>query len=175
MGVVTENPVVDTVLDRHARTLGVSYTDYRNHLYRGMNYQLRLLDLSEPAPQMALAWATHDIGIWTAGTWDYLAPSEELAAALAPEFGITEPTRVRTMIALHHSLRPVDDPWVETFRLADRIDAFRGLTVGTRISRGDVAEVVNALPYGGFHKLLVTNAVKWAVRHPLRPLPMVRW
>jgi hypothetical protein len=155
--------------------MGRSFTDYRNHVYRGMNYQLRLLGLNEPPPEVALAWATHDIGIWTPGTWDYLAPSEEYATAVAPEFGITDATRVRSMVAEHHKLRPVDDPWVETFRLADRIDAFRGLTIGTAISRKDVSEVVEILPYGGFRKFLVTNAAKWAVRHPLRPLPMIRW
>lgn len=173
--VVVEDPVVDEVLNRHAKAFGDSFTDYRNHVYRGMNYQLRLLHLDQPAPEMALAWATHDIGIWTAGTWDYLAPSEELAVALAPGFGITDTARVRSMIAEHHRLRTADDPWVETFRLGDRVDAFHGLTVGTAISRDDVAEVVAALPYGGFHRFLLTSAARWTVRHPLRPLPMLRW
>lgn len=175
MAVVVENAIVDAILARHAGDLGSGFTDYHNHLYRGMNYQLRLLDLSDSPPEIALAWATHDIGIWTAGTWDYLAPSEELAVALAPDFGITDTTRVRSMIIEHHKLRTVDDPWVETFRLADRVDAFRGLTIGTGISREDVAEVVSALPYGGFHRLLITSAASWALKHPLHPLPMVRW
>ena len=175
MAVVTENRIIDTILERHADALGENAADYRNHLYRGMNYQLRLLGIDEPPPEIALAWATHDIGIWTAGSWDYLAPSAELAERLAPEFGITDTARVHSMIVEHHKLRAADDPWVETFRLADRVDAFRGLTAGTAITRGDVAEVVGALPYGGFHTLLITNALAWAVRHPLRPLPMVRW
>lgn len=175
MAVVVENPVVDTILDRHAEVLGGSFTDYRNHLYRGMNYQLRLLALDQPPAEIALAWATHDIGIWTARTCDYLAPSEDLAVALAPQFAITDTTRLRLMIAEHHKLRAVEDPWVETFRLADRIDAFRGVTIGTHISRKDVSEVVEPLPYGGFHTFLATSAARWTIRHPLRPLPMLRW
>lgn len=170
-----QDPIVDTVLARYASALGPSLTDYRNHLYRGLNYQLRLLGLAEPAPEIALAWVTHDIGIWTAGTWDYLEPSVALAERLAPEFGIADPTRTKTMVADHHKLRSVDDGWVETFRLADRIDAFRGLVIGTELHRADVDEVVGALPYGGFHAFLVRSAARWTVRHPLRPLPMLRW
>jgi hypothetical protein len=175
MNAVVTDPVVDTVLDRQADALGPSFTDYRNHAYRGMNYHLRLLGATEPTAEVALAWATHDIGIWTAGTWDYLPPSEHYAVELAPEFGIGDTARLRAMIVEHHKLRALDDPLVETFRLADRVDAFHGLTIGTGLSRADVAEVVEALPYGGFHKFLVGAAAKWTVRHPLRPLPMLRW
>jgi hypothetical protein len=175
MAVVVDNSIIDAVLDRHAPALGASFTDYRNHLYRGMNYQLRLLELAEPPSEIALAWATHDIGIWTAGTWDYLEPSAALAEQLAPEFDVADVFRTKTMIADHHRLRPVDDVWVETFRLGDRVDAFRGLVIGTGLHRADVHELVEALPYGGFHTFLLRSAAKWSLRHPLRPLPMLRW
>lgn len=175
MTVVVENPIIDAVLDRYAVEVGTSCTDYRNHLYRGMNYQLRLLRLAEPPPEIALAWAVHDIGIWTAGTWDYLAPSVALAERLAPDFGVTDIARTKTMVADHHKLRSVDDNWVESFRLADRADAFRGLVIGTGLHGADVREVVAALPYGGFHTFLLRSAAKWTLRHPLRPLPMLRW
>lgn len=175
MAVLADNPIIDAVLDRYAAQLGDSATDYRNHLYRGMNYQLRLLGLTEPPPEIALAWAVHDIGIWTAGTWDYLPPSAALVDELAAEFGVTDTARTRAMVLEHHKLRPVSDAWVETFRLADRVDAFRGLTVGTPLGRADVREVVAALPYGGFHTFLVRSAAVWTLRHPLRPMPMLRW
>lgn len=175
MAVLTENPIIDSVLNRHAAALAASFIDYRNHLYRGLNYQLRLLDLTEPPPEIALAWATHDIGIWTAGTWDYLEPSAALAQRLAPEFGITDPNRTVTMVVDHHKLRAVADPWVETFRLADRVDAFHGLRVGTGLRCGDIDEVVAALPYGGFHGFLIRSAARWTLKHPLRPMPMLRW
>lgn len=175
MSVVLTNPIVDAVLDRHTPALGESFTDYRNHLYRGMNYQLRLLGLAEPPPEIALAWATHDIGIWTAGTWDYLGPSAALAEQLAPEFGVVDVSRTTAMVTDHHKLRPVDDVWVETFRLGDRVDVFRGLAVGTQLHRSDVREVVNTLPYGGFHTFMLGSAARWTLRHPLRPLPMLRW
>lgn len=175
MAVLTENPIVDAVLDRYATAIGPSLTAYRNHLYRGMNYQLRLLGITEPPPEIALAWAVHDIGIWTAGTWDYIEPSAALAGQLAAEFGVTDVERTKTMVVDHHKLRPVDDEWVETFRLGDRVDAFRGLTIGTEVHRADVREVVEALPYGGFHTFLLRSAAGWTLRHPLRPMPMLRW
>lgn len=175
MAVLVANPIIDTVLDRYATQLGDSRTDYRNHLYRAMNYQLRLLNSPEPAPEIALAWAVHDIGIWTAGTWDYLEPSAALVDELAAEFDVTDIRRTKTMVVDHHKLRRVDDPYVETFRLADRVDAFRGLTLGTGLTRADVREVVKALPYGGFHTFLIRSAAAWTRHHPLRPMPMLRW
>lgn len=175
MAVLVENPIIDTVLDRYQPQLGDSATDYRNHAYRGLNYQLRLLGISEPPREIALAWAVHDIGIWTAGTWDYLSPSAALVDELAAEFGISDVERTRSMMLDHHKLRPVADVWVETFRLADRVDAFRGLRLGTSLGRAEVREVVAALPYGGFHTFLVRSAAAWTRRHPLRPMPMLRW
>ncbi|MUM18500.1 hypothetical protein FZI91_18970 [Mycobacterium sp. CBMA271] len=175
MTVLVADPIVDAVLDRYALTIGDSLTDYRNHLYRGMNYQLRLLGMTQAPPEIALAWATHDIGIWTAGTWDYLDPSVALAEQLAPEFGITDVARTKAMVADHHKLRAADDLWVEMFRLGDRVDAFRGLYAWTGLERSDVREVVEALPYGGFHGFLLKTAGKWTLKHPLRPMPMLRW
>ena len=175
MTVLVNNPIIDAVLDRYAPQLGDSATDYRNHLYRALNYQLRLLNTPEPPPEIALAWAVHDIGIWTAGTWDYLAPSAAVVDEWAAQSGVTDVARTKTMVVDHHKLRSVDDRYVETFRLADRVDAFRGLTLGTPLTRADVREVVAALPYGGFHTFLIRSAAAWTRHHPLRPLPMLRW
>jgi len=35
--------------------------------------------------------------------------------------------------------------------------------------------VVAQLPYRGFHAFLARGLTSYAVRHPLRPLPMLRW
>ena len=175
MTVLVENPIIDAVLADHASRLGAAGTDYRNHLYRGLNYQLRLLRITEPPAEIALAWAVHDLGIWAAGTWDYLAPSAGLVDDYAVRFDIADTVRTKRMVLEHHRLRGVADDWVETFRLADRVDAFRGLRLGTAITAADVGEVVAALPYGGFHTLLIRTAAAWTLRHPLRPLPMLRW
>ena len=76
--------------------------------------------------EIALAWALHDIGIWTSG-WDYIPPSLKQVDELAPLYRIAHVDRVRQMMEWHHKVRPCRDDWVEIFRVADRIDVTRGL------------------------------------------------
>jgi hypothetical protein len=169
----TSHPIVDEVLDRHRGAMGGHMPAYRNHVYRGMNYHQLLL--GAPLPDFALvAWATHDLGIWTAGTFDYLTPSADLAAAHAEEIGIPEVDRLRALVTEHHRLRPVGDPMTESFRKADLVDVSRGL-LSNRLDRSDVRAVVAQLPYHGFHAFLAKGLVSYGARHPLRPLPMLRW
>ena len=146
---------------------------YRNHVYRCINYHQLLL--GESLPDFALlAWVAHDLGIWTAGTFDYLAPSADLASGHADEFGITETERLQRLITEHHRLRPSDDRMTETFRKADLVDVSRGLLRGG-IRRSTVKAVVAQRPYRGFHAFLAKGLTSYAARHPLRPLPMMRW
>lgn len=168
MTVVTTNGLIDEVLARYEVP-----GNYRNHVYRGLNYQLKLLGLEEVPNDIALAWALHDIGLFTAG-WDYLGPSVRLVDQLAGDYGIDNVARVRQMVELHHKLRPCRDTWVESFRVADRIDVSGGLLSGG-LARSAIKDVVAAHPYAGFHGFLARTAVRWAVRHPLRPMPMMRW
>ncbi|MGO8966229.1 hypothetical protein [Mycobacterium sp.] len=173
MEVVTAHPIVDAVLDRHRDALGDDLHTYRNHVYRCINYHQLLLGASIP-DFAALAWAAHDLGIWTARTFDYLTPSADLAARHAEEFGITEIDRLQTLITEHHRLRRSDDHVTETFRKADLVDVSHGL-LRNRIERSAVQAVVTELPYRGFHAFLAKGLAGHAVRHPLRPLPMLRW
>jgi hypothetical protein len=173
MNVVTTHPIVDAVLQRYEDALGGDYGAYRNHVYRGLTYHQALR--GAPVPDWAaLAWAVHDLGIWTAGTFDYLGPSADLASALANELGVTEVGHARTMILEHHKLRAVDDPMSEAFRIADRIDVSRGALTGS-LQRSCVKGVVRELPYRGFHAFLVRGLLGYAATHPLRPFPMLRW
>ena len=60
------------------------FTAYRNHAYRVVNFCAH----SRPAPtprleKIALAAAFHDLGIWTAHTFDYLEPSIDLACDIS--------------------------------------------------------------------------------------------
>ncbi len=171
--VVTRHAIVDAVLDRHRDALGADRSAYRNHVYRCITYHQLLLGFSIP-DVAALAWATHDLGIWTAGTLDYLAPSADLAAAYADEFGIDDVDQLRALVTEHHRLRPVEDRVTETFRQADLIDVSHGV-LRREIRRPAVRAAVGALPYNGFHAFLAKGLTGYAVRHPLRPLPMMRW
>lgn len=168
MTVVVKNDLIDGILDRFAVP-----PNYRNHVYRGLNYQLKLLGTEEVSNDVALAWALHDIGLFTAG-WDYLGPSVKLVDELAGDYDVDDVARVRQMVEQHHKLRPCRDTWVESFRIADRIDVTRGALAGG-LDRAAVAEVVAAHPYEGFHGFLLRTAAGWAARHPLRPMPMMRW
>ena len=62
----------------------------------------------------------------------------------------------------------------ETFRKADLVDVSRACYVaelGARLSGPPSRE----LPYRGFHVFLAKGLTRYAARHPLRPLPMMRW
>ncbi|MQY31438.1 hypothetical protein [Nocardia aurantia] len=173
MQVRTSHPIVDAILDRYRREVGTALPAYRNHVLRSLNYHQLLL--GEPVPgTAALAWAVHDLGIWTAGTWDYLDPSADLVSKHAAEFGIDDIEGTRRMVLDHHRLHATDDRLSETFRLADRIDATRGL-LRRPATRADIEAVAAQLPYEGFHTFLIRRGVAYALTHPTRPLPMVRW
>jgi hypothetical protein len=171
--VVTAHPIVDTVLDRHRDALGDDMSAYRNHVYRCITYQQLLLGFSVP-DVAALAWAVHDLGIWTERTFDYLGPSADLGAQYAEKFGVTDVDQLRALVREHHRLRPVDDRVIETFRRADLVDVSHGL-LHNRIGRSAVRAAVAQLPYCGFHAFLAKGLTGYAARHPLRPLPMMRW
>lgn len=173
MKVVTSHPIIDAVLEQHRDALGSHLPIYRNHVYRSLNYHQLLL--GGPVPDTAaLAWAVHDLGVWTANTLDYLMPSADLAAAHAAEFGITSIDEARTMVIEHHKLRRTGSRMIDAFRAADLADASRGLLAG-RIQRSNVRAVVDALPYLGFHTFLAVGLARHAIRHPTRPMPMLRW
>ena len=73
---------LDRVLETHAVELGDDFTAYRNHAYRVVNLCVALAPCGDAAlEKVALAAAFHDLGIWTARTFDYLAPSIDLACA----------------------------------------------------------------------------------------------
>lgn len=171
--VVTNHPVVETLLHRYHRELGDHILTYRNHVYRCTTYHELLL--GAPVPDFAvLAWAAHDLGIWTADTFDYLEPSADLAAAHSEEFGIKNVDQLRKLINHHHRLRQSHDHMTETFRRADLIDVSRGLLSGS-IGHSTIQSIVTELPYCGFHVFLAKGLIRYAVQHPLRPFPMLRW
>lgn len=171
--VVTTHPVVDAVIDRHDAELGSDRKTYRHHVLRCVNYHA-LLTGQPVEDDVALAWAVHDLGIWTADTFDYLDPSADLADGMAADFGIESTARARRLVLDHHKLRSLADPEAEAFRQADLVDVSHGL-LRAGIPRSEVRAVVDALPYLGFHGFLARGMTRHAAKHPSRPLPMVRW
>lgn len=171
---------LDALLAPHRAALGADWAGYTGHVHR----MAGLVLAQEPAPgfdadsraQLAVAAVFHDLGIWLDGTFDYLDPSAAHAAdhlrAAGREAWIP---RVDRMIQRHHQLRPIrDDALVEAFRRADLAD----LTFGRAhrgIPRGTWRELHARWPIAGFHWRLVQLSAAEARRHPLRPLPMLRW
>jgi len=171
-------PCLDALLDRHAETLGSSFSAYRNHAYRVVNFHCLLSQDPVDLDKLAIAAAYHDLGIWSAGTFDYLAPSIAMANAYLDECGHPEWSQeIEAMIDHHHKLTPCDPHGhssVETFRRADWVDVSKG-RIRFGLKRCVVAPVMNMFPGHGFHRLLVKLSFKRMLTHPLNPLPMLRW
>jgi hypothetical protein len=127
--------------------------------------------------KIAVAAVFHDLGIWTNGTFDYIAPSITLAhdylIARGCEDWIAE---IEAMIADHHKItKSTADPGslIDAFRRADWIDVTRGLR-GFGVPRPLLARLSASWPSAGFHWRLVTLTFDRFRSHPLTPLPMVR-
>ena len=173
---LTRIPTVDAVLKDHRTVLRDDFVAYRNHVYRVVNLCVAMVGRSE-LEKVAVAAVFHDLGIWTSGTFDYIAPSVTLACeylvTAAREDWIPE---IEEMIADHHKITPATadpDSLVEAFRRADWID----VTCGLRrfgMPRPFVARLFATWPSAGFHWRLVSLALDRFRHHPLTPLPMVR-
>ena len=173
---LTRIPTVDRVLNDHAMALGDDFVAYRNHVYRIANLCAAIAGRRE-LEKIAVAAVFHDLGIWTNGTFDYIAPSIALAhdylVAGAREDWTNE---IESMIADHHKIMPSTagpDSLIEAFRQADWIDVTRGLR-RFGIPRPFVALLFATWPSAGFHWRLVTLTLNRFRSHPLTPLPMVR-
>lgn len=171
-------PMVEAVLATHADRIGSDLPAYRHHVYRVINLVDALAPL-DPAdhPAIGAAAAFHDIGLWTAGRWDYIPPSIAAATqwlqdrALAASIPL-----VRDMIANHHKLSPCPPgthPLVEHFRRADWCDVSLGLRAGG-VPAERYRAILRRFPALGFHRRLAGLALRHAWRQPLRPFPMLR-
>ena len=175
-----ESATLDTVLNAHAVALGGDFAGYRNHAYRVANLCLALSpsDDADFRERIAIAAAFHDLGIWSASTFDYLKPSIQLASShLARANRSIWAPEVETMILEHHKLsryrrRP---EWLaEPFRKADLIDLSKG-TFRFGLPLAFVTALYEQWPDAGFHRRLVRLSFARLKTHPWNPLPMVRW
>ena len=172
-------PLVDDILASHRDALGPDLAGYRNHVTRVLHFLFAIEpQLRDAGDQILIAAAFHDLGIWTARTFDYLAPSSRLAldcliaCGLAPLW-----PEVDLIIQQHHKLRSYRGPFspsVESFRRADLVDLSLGLIRFGLTSRF-IHSVRDALPNAHFHARLLALTGQQLLRSPLRPLPMIRW
>lgn len=175
----TEIGALDGILAAHASAIGPDLTPYRNHTYRVANLCLaQVRPDAETVEKVGIAAAFHDLGIWTEHTFDYLEPSVRLATAYLAEAGKSAWTdEIAAMIREHHKITSyrANPEWlVEPFRRADWTDVTLGaLTFGT--PRTFIRELYRQWPDAGFHRLLVRLELRHLGKHPLNPLPVLRW
>lgn len=171
--------LIDELLGAHGAALGPAYRPYRNHVHRIFHLTRTLRGTNDATEDrlIAVAGVFHDLGIWTHHTLDYLDPSAELATVYLDETGWgTAAPVVRELVLRHHHIRPVGpkDDLVECFRRADWLDVSQGL-LRSGVDRSFYAALKAQYPYEGFHLLLARLGLKQTLKHPLRPLPMMRW
>jgi hypothetical protein len=175
---VLEHPLLDDVLESHRGVLGRDFEGYRGHVYRTFNFAMALSGAGAVEPELAVAAAFHDLGIWTDSTFDYLLPSARRALAYARERGLSvDATTLDLAVSWHHKVRPYRGAGatsVEAFRRADWIDVSWGL-LRFGLPRELVRDAHHAFPNAGFHGCLLREGLRWAASHPLRPLPVLRW
>lgn len=178
IGLLRSVPTVDAVLNEHAAALGRDYLAYRNHVYRILNLCVAIVGDDVELEKIAVAAVFHDLGIWTDHTFDYIAPSvalarEHLTASGRPEW-IPE---IETMIVDHHKVTPSTasrQSLAEPFRRADWVDVTRGLR-RSGVSERLVKRLFETWPSAGFHWRLIQLTLERFWKHPLTPLPMVKW
>jgi hypothetical protein len=167
--------VAEDILEAHAGALGKDLTAYKNHVMRVLRF-FRLLG-GDCTEHVVIAASFHDLGIWTAGTFDYLEPSVLLAEKYLEATDRSDHVdEVTAVIVNHHKLRPYRGPFedsVERFRRADLADVSLGL-IRSGLTRAEVRSVRSQLPNSGFHRRLFDLTLRQFLRHPLHPLPMVR-
>ena len=177
-GLLTTLPTVEEVLDDHASALGHDLVAYRNHVYRVVNLCLAIVrDGRVELEKIAVAAVFHDLGIWTNHTFDYIAPSVRIAREHLEARGMADwIPEIEAMIVNHHKVTPsrANPPLVESFRRADWIDVTRGVR-RFGLPRTFVAAVAATWPSAGFHRRLVELTIDRWWKHPLNPLPMVKW
>ena len=72
--------LVNGILGLHAQALGPDLPAYRNHVTRVLHFVFAIAPPLQNAPlPILIAGSFHDLGIWTAQTFDYVGPSSKLA------------------------------------------------------------------------------------------------
>lgn len=172
-------PLLEEILSRWQTTIGLDYPGYRNHVYRMVNFCFALHNgTAEEREKIVIAGCFHDLGIWASNTFDYLPPSVALAQTYLQQNKL-EPwiPEIALMIEMHHKLSPYRDgryPLVEVFRKGDLVDFSLGV-VKCGLSAAYVKRVKARFPNAGFHKRLVQLELGWLPKHPLNPVPVLKW
>jgi len=172
-------PLLEEILLEWKEVIGDEYQGYRNHVYRMIHFCLALNEYTdEEKEKIVIAGAFHDIGIWIENTVDYIEPSIPPAMQYLKQKKLDSWSKeIELMITEHHKIREYKDdnyPLVENFRKGDLVDFSFGV-IKFGISKVFIKNIKSTFPNSDFHKNLGKRAAKWFVKHPLNPLPMMKW
>lgn len=172
-------PLLEEILSEWQSEIGRDYVGYKNHVYRMINFCFAQNDFSaEEREKIIIAGCFHDLGIWSDNTLDYLPPSITLVKRYLEKNNLQKwIPEIVLMIDMHHKLKKHDDvrySLVEVFRKGDLVDFSLGF-VKCGLPKDYVKSVKNHFPNAGFHKGLVKLSGKWFCKHPLNPLPVLKW
>jgi hypothetical protein len=174
---ITQNDIIDSILNSHKNDLGKYFEQYKNHVYRVYNLAVAHVTSDRDIKILSIAGAYHDLGIWTSNTFDYLKPSVELAEKYCIENSIDNraASEIEIIIDDHHKLSKTKrSKLAEIFRKADLIDLTFGL-MGNPINRKLIRDLREVFPNKGFHITLCRLFIKNLFKNPFRPLPMYKW
>lgn len=181
MLVRVDEQLIDSILEPWRPVLANDYLGYRNHVIRMATFCLNMKNCNaEEKRKIELAACFHDLGIWSNNTMDYLNPSVRLANEYLTTNGLDEwAEEIEMMILCHHKLLPLSgsdmySTQAELFRKGDLVDVSWGL-VKYKLKSSDIKEIQQVFPNRGFHKNLLRMMAKWIAKHPLNPLPMLKW
>ena len=178
MKLETRIPLIDEILSDHAVRFHADLTGYRNHVYRMVHFCLVQGAFDEvQSEKIVIAGCFHDLGIWSDDTLDYLPRSVALARTYLSSTGREDwIPDITLMIDLHHRIRKYrgEPALVETFRRGDLVDFSLG-AIRSGVDRRFIREVKKTFPNEGFHRDLLTRACRWTLRHPLNPIPVLKW
>lgn len=183
--IIHEYPLIDELLDARRSVFGDAdsepvFRGYRSHVYHMLNFARQWVDACpEREEKIAIAAVFHDIAAWPEGKLTYLGPSADQADEYLDLVDRAEwKSEMRLMIDQHHKITAYKGrsrEWVEPIRRADWCDvSFAKMRFG--LPKGFVDEVRSAFPLDPFYPSHVYKATfKWIVRHPLNPVPILRW
>ena len=174
--ITSELPLVEQILSDWQLALAQDYRAYRNHVYRVIHFTRLFTPVDETQDQqLQIAACFHDLGIWSDATFDYLGPSARRASDYLIQHQLSHwLAPVSAMIEDHHKITASPHPLANAFRKADWLEVTHGyLSFG--LPRQRIAEIQQAFPNAGFHRLLVRLSLKQLLTRPWSPLPMMRW
>mmetsp|Transcript_26769 Transcript_26769/g.61566 ORF Transcript_26769/g.61566 Transcript_26769/m.61566 type:complete len:249 (-) Transcript_26769:77-823(-) len=181
--ILTQQPSLDSTLNRFKDELGSDYVPYRNHCLRVLTFALFYYKLEHNGASpdqasvnlMAMAIAYHDIALWSDGLLDYLDPSvaamEKDLAALGMALTPGDLETAKQIILQHHKWTEWTAPLassdneneseamangalVNAVRRGDWADATLGLIKG-KLPPSYLEAAYTAIPEAGFHNVLV--------------------